>query len=330
MGDSSPKSPVSSQAGQPAGNCSHCKTSRTGPTLRCLLCGDLIHLSCQYKLFLDNGNDGPKNRPDWLLKFINYAALGYRCKACIDSIRTVPPKPETMDTCRFEAAIANLDAKIQSIQDSMAKLSLPTSCDAPKPHHSTYAQAVSADDVKTAVAEVIQKQQRIVADKCCIVVYGFPEEGNDSAQLSDMLDFLGCSEIIFHYSRIGWLSHHTSKIRPVKLELNSVNNASLILSRANHLKDDEFYAGVRLCKWLSDEEMKATKQRRLECQMLNKQHPCDQAGQKSFVVIDGAIMRRGPNGRLQPYRQPKPVPNVTSSSQPKNVKQGSHETPLAT
>ena len=45
-------------------------------------------------------------------------------------------------------------------------------------HPPTYAQAVSADLVKSAVLKAIQEHQKVITEKSSIVVYGFPEEGH--------------------------------------------------------------------------------------------------------------------------------------------------------
>lgn len=118
--------------------------------------------------------------------------------------------------------------------------------------------------MKTAVAQAIKEQHQTITDKCCVAVYGFPEEENDNSQLMDMLDYLGLRGVTFRHTRVGWYSNN-AMVRPIKLELSSPADASTILSRAVHLRDDEYYAGVRICEWLSEERMKVIRQLRRQC-----------------------------------------------------------------
>jgi hypothetical protein len=145
----------------------------------------------------------------------------------------------------------------------------------------------------------MKEQQQVLADKCCIAVYGFPEEGSDETQLEDMLYYLGCSGMMFHYSRIG--KNTDNKTRPIKLELCSLNDKNIVLSRSSRLRDDNYYWGVRLSKWLSDAEVKSLNQQRRRCNELNMQHPSNKSDRRQFVVIDGVIKRRGPDGQLRVY-----------------------------
>jgi hypothetical protein len=330
METSTPVSPASTQESQPSEiHCSACKSTKTSkPAMRCLHCGDAIHTDCLFKLFQDGCNEAPKNKPDWLLKFINVSALAYRCKACIEKLEKHAPVPNSsMDTVK--QFMADMDKKIQSIQEEVTKLSqsncsrtLSASNDLPNQRQPpTYAQVITTDTVKTAVAQAIKEEQQARTDKCCVAVYGFPEEDNDNSQLMDMLDYLGCRSITFRHSRVGWHSNNTMA-RPIKLELPSSADASIILSRAVHLRDDEYYAGVRLSEWLSDERMKVIRQKRRQCDALNQKHACSEKGRKRFVVYDGVITELGPDGKRRPYHGELPSTSSASSSS-KNVKGGS-------
>jgi hypothetical protein len=356
---SGPISPIDSdaiQASQDKGLhtgalCAICQSAtKSGQhTLRCLHCTNLVHLTCQYKLFKDAGHEALRNKIDWLFDFVQFTALAYRCRACLDKLEMVPHDPNTsipnvyQEISMMKSSISDLDLKMQTLHDAIVKLKPccnVSSSNQPDLRPPTYSQVVSANAVKCAVSEAIREQQKVSTDRASIVIYGFPEEGCDSAQLQDMLEFLVCRCDIVRHSRIGRrFDQSTSlRVRPIKVELRSASDAFLILSRAKRLSDDSYYYNVRISKWLSDVEMKHVKSLREECDSLNLKHPCGKSNRKLFVVVSGKIMKRNLNGRLTVYNgstddrsntctiSPRKtqlphdlVDSDTSSSVPKNV-----------
>ena len=120
----------------------------------------------------------------------------------------------------------------------------------------SYASVVSGDVssvVKAVVSQTMKEQQRVSDDKSTIVVYGFPEDGNDRRELHKMLDFFGCRCDIAQHTRIGRMTDHSKSLygRPIKVKLNSPREANLIFSCAKYLRSEAYYAGVNLSKWLS-------------------------------------------------------------------------------
>ena len=99
-------------------NCSICNiVTKTGQaTLRCLHCGDTIHITCQYKLFRGPDYEPLKNKIDWLSDFIYFSSLAYRCKACTETHEAAPQPSVPMttnlvaqDLNAFKQSIATLD-----------------------------------------------------------------------------------------------------------------------------------------------------------------------------------------------------------------------------
>jgi hypothetical protein len=76
----------------------------------------------------------------------------------------------------LETVIAKLSAQVQSMHEAITKLTQSNNGKDNLPKPPTYAQEVSADFVKTAVALALQEQQQVITDKCCIAVYSFLEE----------------------------------------------------------------------------------------------------------------------------------------------------------
>jgi formyltetrahydrofolate synthetase len=119
--------------------------------------------------------------------FIHCSALAFRCKECLKCNATVPPKitetpeskeqAENMDTVK--QTIANLETKVQSFHDEViAKLNTYSSdisktvVEQEKPRPPTYAAAaaVSADVLKSIVAETIREQQKATIDGICVMM----------------------------------------------------------------------------------------------------------------------------------------------------------------
>mgnify|MGYP000626795235 CR=1 FL=1 len=167
----------------------------------------------------------------------------------------------------------------------------------------SFADVVASDIVKNVVSQTIKEQQKVDSDICTIVVYGFPEDGNDYYDLLNMFDFLECNCKIVRYSRFVRVvkKDNTFSGRPIKVELRSSGDVNFVLSCAKQLSKDAYYSGVYVNKWLSEEEMKNVKYLCQLCFDLNKTLPTDKRGRKPFVLISGKIMKRNAQGKLQTY-----------------------------
>ncbi len=168
----------------------------------------------------------------------------------------------------------------------------------------SYANVVSGDVssvVKAVVSQTMKEQQRVSDDKSTIVIYGFPEDGNDRVELREMFDFIGCRCAIAQHTRIGCVTDH-SRSRPIKVKLNSPGEANLIISCAKYLKSETYYAGVNLGRWLSLSELENVKQLRLQCAQLNSSSKEKTKGRNCFVVVSGRIMKRDAKGKLQYFK----------------------------
>ena len=164
----------------------------------------------------------------------------------------------------------------------------------------SYADVVSADMVKSVVSQVLHEQRRVDADGSTIAIYGFPEEGNDYEEIMHMFAFLRCRCDIIHQSRIGYAANRSkeSKKRPIKVQLKLSGDAKLILSNAKYLRNNPYYEGVYISKWLSKQDFNSMKQLRQQCLDLNAAYSADKKGRGPYVVVSGKIMQRSTNGKL--------------------------------
>ena len=101
-------------------------------TLRCIHCGESIHLACQLKQLKDAGNEALKNKIEWLSDFIKFAALARQCKACQEnqrncatsSVVTATPSDPlvSQEIANMKQSIAALDLKISSVLTSISSI----------------------------------------------------------------------------------------------------------------------------------------------------------------------------------------------------------------
>ena len=146
-----------------------------------------------------------------------------------------------------------------------------------------------------------------------------------------MFDFLCCHCAIVRCSRIGRQINSLS--RPIKVELMSPGDVNHILSVTRRLRENEFYYGVNISKWLSREELERMKRLRKQCADLNSASKATGKSRPPFVVISGRLMewsggklrlyvatskpeQQCPQKTTPPSTQQKPV---ITTSQPKNA-----------
>ena len=179
--------------------------------------------------------------------------------------------------------------------------------------------------VQSIVSTSIKEQQTADWAKFFIAVYGFLEDGDNHKELLRMFGCLQCRCVIISHARIGNVANRDTKSakwpHSIKVEFKLLYDVSSILNNTKFLKEDKYYAGVNLCKWLSREELINLKRFRPQCIDLNKAHSADAHGHKPFIVISGKLMKRDEYGKLQAFS------NAPVSSQSKNAKVGSHVAP---
>lgn len=75
----------------------------------------------------------------------------------------------------------------------------------------------------------------------------------------------------------------------------------MVLRAARYLRQHQAYRSVTIDKYKSADVMKKLRETRAECQQLNINAGCSTTDRK-FIVIDGEIMTKGPDGKLKPYK----------------------------
>ena len=154
------------------------------------------------------------------------------------------------------------------------------------------------------------EQRKEDSKKSTLVIHVFPEDGHDHIDLTDMLSFLRCRYGIIRHACFGQVGNIEKKlrVRPIKIELKSVGDANLILSNAKYLRNNAYYHGVYINKWLSENEPKNIRNLRKKCFEFRCTHPG-----KKIVVKSGRLMTRNVDRRLGLYNEVVPQATAVSS-----------------
>ena len=200
------------------------------------------------------------------------------------------------------AIIAQLSVIDKTLNRIAISFSIGTSLSS-LPHSAieSYADVLSknvADTIKLATDENIKLHKKTEIHNSSLAVYSFPEYGCDLADLYEMLRFLGYTGDIICHERIGRTGDNNTSSQPIKVVLRSTSDQELILSRSNMLSRENYYAGVYISRWLSQDELKELKSLRQRFAELNNVCHADKKGRKPYVVIPGQLMKHGTNGKL--------------------------------
>jgi hypothetical protein len=285
-----------------------------------------------------------KNTKEWLHGFIVFTGLHYQCATSQQQSRDGNgishngsfDSNGAQEVSKLHKDIGTLQNVVSGISGSLAQLANEVSSIASKLQVSSdagpneksgqplaYPGAVSTTMLKAAITEAMREQQMEASDKATVATYGFPEDGPDQPYLREMLQFLNCPCNVICSKRVGQPGNAASALRPIKLEIKAASDASILLSKAKNLRLNDYYAGIYINKWLSEDEMQAVKLERKRCYELNQQHPVAKGERKKYIVISGVLNVRNSNGQLKPID---PAKSQTRRSS-KNGQGGSHGAP---
>ena len=335
------KSQQASQHTGSAGSQPTCQVCTEGivsnqPNLRCVTCAKVCHLSCLVAAYKQKSGIPLKNGIEWLAEFVEQTHLHFTCESCanqtannsvIGTGQDAALAARVDDLNNQVSHISNEIASMSKVLSSMAASTMPSSsastgADLAKAVvASTSYASVLTKSIKTAIAE--HKQADV--DNCSIAVYGFPEGKSDYDELYDMFAFLGCRSEIVHYRRIGRPDNQRSKRqwRPIKVTLRTASDCQYILSHASHLRDDAYYVGVFIGRWMSQEEASKLRDLRKRCDELNKGGTIDCKGRKAYLVVSGKLMMRHPNGKLARVESGTAADHINGSAQQQQQQQQS-------
>lgn len=198
--------------------------------------------------------------------------------------------PNASALSELKKSIFDMSTKLNNLYESITSTSLVASKSAGEVVGNTsplirppssYADIIASDIiasslVKTVVSQTLKEQYKAVSVKSTLVVYGFPEEGADYDELLSMFDYMGCRCDIIQHTRLGRSMSNNQKNgranigRPIRVELNSPDSVDLVLSKARYLRQNNYYYGVNVDRWLSADELHALKSLRQRCRELNE------------------------------------------------------------
>ena len=112
--------------------------------------------------------------------------------------------------------------------------------------------------------------------KASIVKYDFSDKGNNYEDLLNLLSNMRCDISVLRLTRLGRISltpqckvQASAKLRPLKIELQSVADRDRMLLASKSLKNS-YQAGIRMSQWLQRNKKEKIKVLRQQCRMLNK------------------------------------------------------------
>jgi hypothetical protein len=293
----------------------------------------------QHRLFRKLITDTALKNHEGLAGFISFLNLRYYCKTCLQSSPDIG-KPvagismshtATTTPDSVAAQVNNLDVKVSDIGQQLSDLKQVIATlaakstaaiditNAPSASSSTsstssvalsYAAAAAKDIkqvVKDAVNETIKRQQSASREQATIAIYGLPEKDHDRTDFTAITTALGCNVKVISMMRIGRpveisASSSTSRPRPLKVELATCLQRDSLLSVAKQLKADKSTSKIYISQWLSKDEQATLKTTRQHCRQLNDRTPRLADGKSAFIVVNGTVKERLPDGKLRRVR----------------------------
>jgi hypothetical protein len=209
----------------------------------------------------------------------------------------------------------------QTKQDEDKPGSAPVSVrEQPPSHVSLFSDTKSFKEaVQQAVATSIKQQSNKTRDKASVVVHGLPENKQDSRDVAAMLRAMSINCVPVTGFRMGQppKAVSTGRPRPLKVIFGSQDDKFAVLRAARHLRDSREFCAVHISTYLSADEMNKVKAKRAECERLNRECGCHSSPRK-YVVIDGDIKERGPDGKLKAYRPSAESTSVVHNTAPRS------------
>ncbi len=362
MTGSQPKSTCDNKS-EP-GTCATCGDQFSAPGwTHCCLCDKVVHTACITKAYKATGAEASKNSVTWLQGLLRTMAFRLVCPDCAEraaaqltatgnaahsSSATQPcAEAELLRQevaslqATFIATSAQLMHEMRELKSSCLSLdAAPASSDQdtgkPTTAHATrsasYASVVDSQSITEAVKKAISAsiKDTMSSDASSVSIYGLPESDQDCKDVCAMLEALSVNCRPVTGCRMGKATPVTStkRCRALKVVFGTRGEAQMVLRAARHLRGHHLYNGVRIARFLSNDEMAAVKKLRIQCQQLNKDAGCTDAGKKKYVVIDGELRESDPDGKLTPYKHPAVSSGAsTTTLPPKNEGAGSQAAP---
>ena len=297
--------------------------------LTCLLCKQSVHLSCLVRKFKEDGHDWLRNKTDWLFDFIQYSALQYTCKNCVNQPNNNAEAGIAQSISNINQSLSNIDAKIENLYGDIKSLKCKSDdtllitgnqlssqnspaipCPSTASSKKSYAEAVSTDIfkvVQNAVSDSFKAKQLDDKINASVIIFGLPESRDDTYKVRKLLQDDDTQSIIRTYRlgkvSTGHLAANSKVTRPLRVELKSIEDRNWVLQNSRWLVRTAKETHIRITKCLGASELDKMKLLRSECAHLNKSLPKTRSGRDKLVIIDGKIMERvDDNGKLSLYK----------------------------
>ena len=171
----------------------------------------------------------------------------------------------------------------------------------PPPTYASMVTKTITESVSKAVAANIRSHEAAARDRASAVFFGVSEMKRDSQDVTDILKAVAVSCLHIAAVRLGRRDSNApaDQPRPLKVIFGNATDRESVLGAAKKLKGHTLFGKVRISRFLSDDEMSKLKETRTQCKQMNE----GVEGQKPYIVINGRIMKKQPDGKLQPVHQ---------------------------
>ena len=198
---------------------------------------------------------------------------------------------------------------------------------------STVAGKGLSEVVKSAVAETIAKHKDDDAAKFAVAIYGLPENKSDLKDIYNVLRIAGSKATVRYHRRVGRKVANPDaanvKLRPLRVELTSVQDREQLLTLSRNLKQNKNTAKVIISPWLLLNEITRIRKLRMRYNDLNSNIPDKK---EQYVIRSGRLAKLTKDGKFQYVTYPDSLAQSSSnktqnSPQSKNASGGSQVAP---
>ena len=212
-------------------------------------------------------------------------------------------------SANIDSVISQVNDMQRSLQSTLLSATLPTEVrEEGSPaviHPSTTSQPPSyasmltkslSDTVSKAVEKSIKARNNAARDKLSAIFYHLPEHRQDLSDVTKVLKAMSVKCISISCVRLGRPTTGSSASRPLKVIFRGTEDKEAVNRAAKQFKGYSIFGQVSVSRFLSHEELSKVKNVRNRCRQMNDALI---DGTRPYIVIDGRIMMKRSNGKLQ-------------------------------
>ena len=182
-----------------------------------------------------------------------------------------------------------------------------------------------SDTVFKTVEKSIKARDNAAWDKLSAMFYHLPEHRQDLSDVTKALKAMSVKCIPISCVRLDRPTTGSSASCPLKVIFRGTEDKETVIRTAKQLKVYSIFGQVSVSHFLSHEELSKVKDARNRCRQMND---ALSDGTRTYIVIDGRIMIKESNGKLQAvYASSNQLADVSAEEATKNDQVGGHVAP---